>query len=111
MIEEVPLGTAGQTDGYTTDAVNAITGALDSTQAIIRYRAATALGWIGPPARTAVNALIKRIDDRYSWEIRKSVCFALGIEVAVRVGQSEHLAIGLRESIGVAQPQRVAERQ
>jgi HEAT repeat protein len=73
-----PTATGGPPDGYTKDAVEALTQALDSTQAIIRFRAATALALIGPPARPAVNKLMSRIDDRQSWEIRKSVCVALG---------------------------------
>jgi HEAT repeat protein len=68
----------GQPDGYTRDAVDALGQLMDSTQAIIRYRAATALAWIGPPARAALPKLIIRIEDKYSFEIRKAVCGALG---------------------------------
>jgi HEAT repeat protein len=73
-----PPAPGSQPDGYTKDAVDALAQCLDSTQAIIRFRAATALAWLGPPARNAVPKLIARIDDRYSWEIRKAVCVALG---------------------------------
>lgn len=73
-----PASPGAAPDGYTREAVDALSQCLDSTQAIIRYRAATALAWIGPPARTAVRKLISRIDDRYSFEIRRAVCSALG---------------------------------
>lgn len=78
LSEIVPQTPGGQADGYTAQAVDALKDALDSTQAIIRYRAAASLGWIGPPARAALPVLIKRIDDRQSWEIRNAVAIALG---------------------------------
>ena len=79
LSELVPLVPPGSPpDSYTKDAVDALIQCLDSTQAIIRFRAATALAWLGPSARAAVPKLVARVEDRYSWEIRKSVCIALG---------------------------------
>jgi HEAT repeat protein len=71
-------------DPRITNAVNAIIGVMDSPEAVIRFRAATALGWIGPPASAAVQKLREHVMDRQSWEIRKAVCFALG-----RVGRDQ----------------------
>jgi HEAT repeat protein len=81
-----PTGPGSAPDGYTKDAVDALNQALDSTQAIIRFRAATALSWIGTPARTAVPKLIARIDDRQSYEIRKAVAVALGTAARDELG-------------------------
>jgi HEAT repeat protein len=92
-----PTAPGSPPDGYTKDSVDALIQALDSTQAIIRYRAATALTWLGPSARAAVPKLIARVDDRSSWEIRKSVCAALG--VAGRDDQGWPLANAL-EALG-----------
>jgi HEAT repeat protein len=83
LSELVPL-LDSPTDPRIKDAVNALMAVMSSPEAVVRYRAATALGYIGPPARAALPVLINRIDDRMSWEIRKAVCFALG-----RVGRDE----------------------
>ena len=112
LAELVPLTPppppGGSPDGYTTKAVNALISASRSSQAVIRFRAATALGWIGPPARPAVQELVQMIDDRMSWEIRKAVCFALGSvgrddQGYPMVAALEALApgVGDRESKGV----------
>jgi HEAT repeat protein len=63
---------------FAKDVVDALTVAVDNPQGIIRYQAATALGNMGPVARTAVPKLANHVNDRASWEIRKAACFALG---------------------------------
>jgi HEAT repeat protein len=82
LAELVPLTPppppGGTPDKWTTDAVNAVISVLNSPQAVIRFRAATTLGYIGMQARGAVQELMRWVNDRQSWEIRKAVCFALG---------------------------------
>ncbi len=73
-----PTPPGGIPDKWATDAINALISEMNNPQAVIRFRAATALGYIGPPARGAVRELMRQINDRQSWEIRKAVCFALG---------------------------------
>jgi HEAT repeat protein len=63
---------------YAKMTVNALTQALNHPQAIVRYQAATALGYCGAWARPAVPKLAGMINDRSSWETRRAVCFALG---------------------------------
>jgi len=63
---------------FARSAVDALTQALNHTQAIVRYQAATALRNCGPWARPAVPKLAGMINDRSSWETRQAVCFALG---------------------------------
>ena len=79
LAELVPMTPpSANPDKWTTDAINALILELENPESVIRFRAATALGYIGPPARNAVNMLIPRLLDRNSWEIRKAACFALG---------------------------------
>jgi HEAT repeat protein len=85
LVPLIPDPTPGSPlDPRVKDAVTALIGVMNSPEAVVRYRAATTLGYIGPVARAALPDLIKRVDDRMSWEIRKAVCFALG-----RVGRDE----------------------
>jgi len=79
-----PPPPGGAADPWATQAVNALISVLRSPQAVIRYRAATALGYIGPQGRAAVSYLVPLVTDISSWEIRKAACFALG-----RVGWDE----------------------
>jgi HEAT repeat protein len=47
-------------------------------QAIVRVQAAIALSAFGSDAKAAIPALIERISDRSSWEIRKAAIVSLG---------------------------------
>lgn len=67
------------------DAISALMELLGSSQGIIRLQAATSLGNIGPPARSATGRLTGMIRDQFSWEIRKAAAYALG-----RVGVDEN---------------------
>jgi HEAT repeat protein len=84
LAELVPLGPpfvpGAPPDEYTAKAVRALLTVLGSPEAIIRFRAATSLGYVGPHARAAIGEIIRLglITDRMSWEIRKAVCFAIG---------------------------------
>src|SRR5438046_2623415 len=52
---------------------------LTDTQAIVRLHATMALGRLGPAARAAIPKLAKdTINDKSSWEIRKTAAQALG---------------------------------
>lgn len=51
---------------------------LRDTQAILRYRAATALGAMGSDARAAVPDLLFTIRDGMTWEVRQAGASALG---------------------------------
>jgi hypothetical protein len=110
LSELVPLRTqaapGSSPDKWTADAVNALISVLNSPEAVIRFRAATTLGWIGPSARAAVHQsqsqLIRLVTDRASWEIRKAACFALGTvgrdeQNWPLVGALEGLANGLAD--------------
>jgi hypothetical protein len=61
-----------------TDAVTVLVRMLRDTQAIVKYRAAQALGKIGPPARVAVPDLLYALHDPATWETRQAAAFALG---------------------------------
>jgi hypothetical protein len=95
-------------DKWNDDAIRALISVLDSPQAVIRFRAATTIGYLGPQARLAVRDLIPRVTDRSSWEIRKAACFAMGMVGRDELGYAlveslESLAKGVadRESRGV----------
>ncbi|HEX4592250.1 MAG TPA: HEAT repeat domain-containing protein [Gemmataceae bacterium] len=108
LSELIPARTQAATsaapDKWTGDAVNALISVLNSPEAVIRFRAGTTLGWIGPPARAAVHQgqLTRLVTDRASWEIRKAACFALGTvgrdeQGWPLVGALEALANGLAD--------------
>jgi HEAT repeat protein len=63
---------------YVTDAVTVLTGLLRDDERIIRYRAAEALGNIGPDAKAAINELIAATRDLKTFETRQAAVFALG---------------------------------
>lgn len=59
--------------------VTALVRLLTDTQAIVRLHATMALGRLGPAARAAIPKLTKdTINDKSSWEIRKTAAQALG---------------------------------
>src|SRR5439155_16042074 len=59
--------------------VAALVRLLTDTQAIVRLHATMALGRLGPAARAAIPKLAKdTINDKSSWEIRKTAAQALG---------------------------------
>jgi HEAT repeat protein len=101
LAELVPQTPGGAADPWTDEAVNALIAELENPEAVIRFRAATAIGYIGPPARNAVKSLIPQLQDRHSWEIRKAACFALG--TVGRDAQGWPMAVALESlSTGVA---------
>src|SRR4029077_13271075 len=63
---------------YQKDAITGLIQLCGSSQGIIRFQAATALGNFGAPSRIAVSRLLEMTRDQFSWEIRKAACFALG---------------------------------
>ena len=65
--------------------------ALNHSQAIIRFQAATSLGNCGTWAKAATPKLAQMIGDRSSWETRKAVCYALGW-----VGRDERMVPDMR---------------
>jgi hypothetical protein len=108
LADLVQPAVAAPTDQWINDAIRALISVVDSPQAVIRFRAATTLGYMGPQARAAVRDLIPRVTDRSSWEIRKAACFALGAVGRDDLGYplveaQEALAKGVtdRESRGV----------
>jgi HEAT repeat protein len=60
------------------DCVQGMTALLNSTQGIVRFQAAKALGRIGRAGAPAVGRLILLTKDPASWEIRRGAAFALG---------------------------------
>ena len=78
---------------YARMTVNALIQALNHPQAIVRYQAATALGYCGHWARPAVPKLAGMINDRSSWETRRAVCFALGNTARNEQGIPDILAL------------------
>jgi HEAT repeat protein len=78
---------------YAKMTVNALIQALNHPQAIVRYQAATALGYCGHWARPAVPKLAGMINDRSSWETRRAVCFALGNTARNEQGIPDILAL------------------
>jgi HEAT repeat protein len=108
LADLIPTTAGAPTDKWIDDAIRALISVVDSPQAVIRFRAATTLGYLGPQARAAVRDLIPRVTDRSSWEIRKAACFALGAVGRDDLGYplvdaQEALAKGVtdRESRGV----------
>jgi HEAT repeat protein len=73
------IGSAQDPDPkHVQDAVLLLTRFLSDREAIVRYRAAEALGRIGPDARAAIPKLLDLIDDPTTWETRLAVSVALG---------------------------------
>lgn len=70
--------TKGADPKHVTEAVTLLTRLLKDTQSIVRYRAAEALGRIGPEARAATTELIPLLKDPATWEIRQIAALALG---------------------------------
>jgi HEAT repeat protein len=64
---------------YTNAAVELLKFQLRDKQLILRYRAITALGAIGPEARTAIPELLEQLGDRETWELRQAAATALGV--------------------------------
>ncbi len=64
-------------DEDATKVVKALTAVLDSDQVILRYHAASALGVYNARAASAVPALINRMHDPNSWELRQAAAAAL----------------------------------
>jgi HEAT repeat protein len=63
---------------YIHDAVTLLTRLLRDPERIIRYRAAEALGFIGPDAKAAIPDLIYNTRDPLTFETRQAAAFALG---------------------------------
>lgn len=61
-----------------TEAVSLLRSQLRDPQAILRYRAAVALGAIGPEARAAIPDLIAMLKDNATYEARQAAAGALG---------------------------------
>src|SRR5262249_28182762 len=71
-------GVKGPESKYVKKAVQLLKRLLEDNQAIVKYRAAQALGRIGPEARDAIPLLIAATRDPYTWETRKEAVVALG---------------------------------
>jgi HEAT repeat protein len=73
------LGMVGMDGHDGPSGLRALADRLSDSQAIVRYRAATALGNFGPAAHEALLPLWRAYRDPQSaWEVRKAVVFALG---------------------------------
>jgi hypothetical protein len=64
--------------GVIDDAVGVLKGFLSDGQAVVRYRAAEALGRLGPRAKGAIPDLIGAARDADTWEVRQAAVTALG---------------------------------
>jgi HEAT repeat protein len=64
-------------DKDASEAIKALTYALEDGQVILRFHAATALGAYGTRASSAIPALINRIQDPNSWELRQTAISSL----------------------------------
>ncbi len=76
----VAIGAIGADDDDARAALERLKELLSDSQAIVRMRAALALGGFGPPARLAIPKMALAIRDPYnsSWEVRKALAYALG---------------------------------
>jgi len=63
---------------YITESVTLLTRLLRDPERIVRYRAAEALGYFGPDAKTAIPDLIYTTRDPATWETRQAAVYALG---------------------------------
>jgi HEAT repeat protein len=73
------LGVVGMDGQDGPSGLRALTDRLTDSQAIVRYRAATALGNFGHAATEAILPLWRAYrDQQSSWEVRKAVVYALG---------------------------------
>jgi len=61
------------------EAVRLFTSMLTDSQSILRFRAAEALGRMGPEAHSAMTALIPIVKDGTTWEVRYAAAQALGL--------------------------------
>ena len=75
------------------EAIRLFTTMLTDTQAILRFRAAEALGRMGPEARSAMNALIPIVKDGATWEVRWAAAAALGT-VSIDLEKKEGPTLG-----------------
>lgn len=71
-------GTKDPDPRHVKEGVRLLTACLSDTQAILRYRAAQALGRIGPEAKSAISTLLGTVRDGASWEVREASATALG---------------------------------
>jgi HEAT repeat protein len=86
----VIIGMANDPDPkHVQDSVLLMTRLLSDREGIVRYRAAEALGRIGPDAKAAIPKLLEIIEDPTTWETRLAVCAALG---AIAVDEKNQLA-------------------
>ena len=60
------------------DAVTILKRSLADSQSIVRYRAAQALGAMGPEAKDAIPEVINVVKDTATWETRQAAAIALG---------------------------------
>src|SRR5262245_12548787 len=76
----IPHSVEDRDPKHVKEAVSLLQGQIADTQpqAILRYRAIQALGSIGPDAKPAMNAILLRVTDPLTWEIREAACAALG---------------------------------
>jgi HEAT repeat protein len=73
------LGMVGMDGQDGPSGLRALADRLSDSQAIVRYRAATALGNFGPAAKEALLPLWRAYRDPQSaWEVRKAVIYAFG---------------------------------
>jgi len=59
----------------------------NESQSIVRYRAAEALGKIGPRSKTAIPQLLTMLHDKKTWETRQAAATALGFITLDREGK------------------------
>lgn len=80
-IGEILEGVKSPEPKYVQDAVSQLKRQLADRdqQAILRYRAAEALGRIGPDAKSAIEQLINMTRDFSTWETRQIACTSLGL--------------------------------
>jgi len=88
---------------YITESVTQLTRLLKDNERIVRYRAAEALGLIGPDAKAAIPELIYTTRDPATWETRQAAVYALGAVAADKKNGPplkvlEALYHGLRDS-------------
>jgi HEAT repeat protein len=78
------------------DAVNLLTRLLRDSQAIVKYRAAQALGDIGWESRSAIQDLLPLIRDTRNYELRRTGALALGKVAQDRNGPAAHIVAALQ---------------
>jgi HEAT repeat protein len=82
------LGNAEKPDPETVkEAVEVIMRMLADSQLIVNYRAAEALGKIGPRSKPAIPKLLILLHDKYTWETRQAAATALGFIAMDREGK------------------------